>query len=123
VKHVGNDKNKNVQSVSIINYKHMYITKAGNFTRCNCGYFLLFLCLAVIHMKIVAFVSGKGGVGKTTLGFLLGLALQRAERRVNFLDLDPQASLTSLIELHNIKRDDGATAEFLIARYASASGI
>ena len=64
-------------------------------------------------MKIVAFVSGKGGVGKTTLGFLLGLALQRAERRVNFLDLDPQASLTSLLELHNVKRDDGATAEFL----------
>ncbi len=63
-------------------------------------------------MKIVAFVSGKGGVGKTTLGFLLGLVLQRAQRRVNFLDLDPQASLTSLLELHNVKRDEGA--EFLI---------
>ena len=65
-------------------------------------------------MKIVAFVSGKGGVGKTTLGFLLGLALQRAERRVNFLDLDPQASLNSLLELHNVNRDEGETAEFLI---------
>jgi chromosome partitioning protein len=65
-------------------------------------------------MKIVAFVSGKGGVGKTTLGFLLGLALQRAQRRVNFLDLDPQASLTSLLELHNVNRDEGAAAEFLI---------
>jgi len=67
-----------------------------------------------INMKIFAFVSGKGGVGKTTLGFLLGLVLQRAQRRVNFLDLDPQASLTSLLELHNVKRDVGAATEFLI---------
>ena len=65
-------------------------------------------------MKIVAFVSGKGGVGKTTLGFLLGLALQRAQRRVNFLDLDPQASLTSLLDLHNVEKDEDTHAEFLI---------
>lgn len=76
--------------------------------------FPLFYGFQVFHMKIVAFVSGKGGVGKTTLGFLLGLALQRAQRRVSFLDLDPQASLTSLLELHNVNRDEGATTEFLI---------
>ena len=63
-------------------------------------------------MKIVAFVSGKGGVGKTTLGFLLGLVLQRAQRRVNFLDLDPQASLTSLLELHNVDRVEGRLRNF-----------
>jgi cellulose biosynthesis protein BcsQ len=44
----------------------------------------------------------------------LGLALQRAQRRVNFLDLDPQASLTSLLELHNVNRNEGAATEFLI---------
>ena len=64
--------------------------------------------------KVVAITSGKGGVGKTTLGFLLGLVLQRAQRRVNFLDLDPQASLSSLLELHNVKRDESAATEFLI---------
>ena len=74
----------------------------------------MFYGFAFTHMKIVAFVSGKGGVGKTTLGFLLGVALQRAQRRVSFLDLDPQASLTSLLELHNVNRDEGATTEFLI---------
>ena len=84
------------------------------FHSCKCLDFLLFYGFAVTHMKIVAFVSGKGGVGKTTLGFLLGLVLQRAQRRVNFLDLDPQASLTSLLELHNVKRDEGAGTEFLI---------
>jgi chromosome partitioning protein len=76
--------------------------------------FLLFCGFAFIHMKIVAFVSGKGGVGKTTLGFLLGLVLQRAQRRVNYLDLDPQASLSSLLELHSVKRDESAATEFLI---------
>jgi len=41
-------------------------------------------------MKVIAFASGKGGVGKTRLAFLLGLVLQRAGCRVAFLD---QASL------------------------------
>jgi cellulose biosynthesis protein BcsQ len=44
-------------------------------------------------MKNIAFVSGKGGVGKTTLAFLLGLVLEQADRPLGFLDLDPQGSL------------------------------
>jgi chromosome partitioning protein len=51
-------------------------------------------------VKTLAFVSGKGGVGKTSLTFLLGAALEQAGRRVQFLDLDPQESLTSLLRLH-----------------------
>ena len=65
-------------------------------------------------MKIIAFVSGKGGVGKTTLAFLLGLVLQRADRRVSFLDLDPQGSLNGLLQLHNMQPADEIQPEFLI---------
>jgi chromosome partitioning protein len=63
-------------------------------------------------MKVIAFVSGKGGVGKTTLAFLLGNALGRAGRQVHFLDLDPQASLNSLVELHEVPQPDAP--EFVI---------
>jgi chromosome partitioning protein len=63
-------------------------------------------------VKTIAFVSGKGGVGKTLLGFLLGLALSRAGRRVQFIDLDPQSSLTELLRLHEIK--DVQDPEFVI---------
>ncbi len=43
---------------------------------------------------ITAVVNQKGGVGKTTTTFNLGVALQRQGRRVLLVDLDPQASLT-----------------------------
>jgi chromosome partitioning protein len=67
-----------------------------------------------LKMKVIAFVSGKGGVGKTTLAFLLGLVLQRAGRRVAFLDLDPQASLNGLLHLHDVQQLQETQAEFLI---------
>src|SRR6516225_2459715 len=67
-----------------------------------------------LKMKVIAFVSGKGGVGKTTLAFLLGLVLQRAGRRVAFLDLDPQASLNGLLHLHDVQQLKETQAEFLI---------
>jgi chromosome partitioning protein len=53
-------------------------------------------------VKTIAFVSGKGGVGKTTLAFLLGTALTRAGRQVQYHDLDPQSSLTELLKLHDV---------------------
>lgn len=43
---------------------------------------------------ITAVVNQKGGVGKTTTTFNLGVALHRMGRRVLLVDLDPQASLT-----------------------------
>ncbi len=45
--------------------------------------------------RITAVVNQKGGVGKTTTAFNLGVALHRLERRVLLVDLDPQASLTA----------------------------
>ena len=44
---------------------------------------------------VTAVVNQKGGVGKTTTTFNLGVGLQRLGRRVLLVDLDPQASLSA----------------------------
>ncbi len=49
---------------------------------------------------VTAVVNQKGGVGKTTTTFNLGVALQRLGRRVLLVDLDPQASLSQSAGLH-----------------------
>jgi chromosome partitioning protein len=46
-------------------------------------------------MKTVVFFNHKGGVGKTTLVFNLGLALAGRGQRVLFIDADAQANLTA----------------------------
>lgn len=45
-------------------------------------------------MRVIALVSQKGGVGKTTTTLNLGAALGRCSRKVLLLDLDPQGNLT-----------------------------
>jgi chromosome partitioning protein len=47
------------------------------------------------HAIVTAVVNQKGGVGKTTTTFNLGVGLQRLGRRVLLVDLDPQASLSA----------------------------
>jgi chromosome partitioning protein len=64
------------------------------------------------RVKTIAFVSGKGGTGKTTLTLLLGLALLRAGRRVRFVDLDPQRSLDGLLRLQGLQ--SALNAEFTL---------
>jgi chromosome partitioning protein len=46
-------------------------------------------------VQIVAFFNHKGGVGKTTLVYNIGLALAEQGKRVLFVDADAQANLTS----------------------------
>lgn len=46
-------------------------------------------------MKVIAFMTQKGGTGKTTLAASVGVAAQEAGERVFLIDLDPQGSLTS----------------------------
>jgi chromosome partitioning protein len=48
-------------------------------------------------MKIIAFVSAKGGTGRTTLAANLGVILARAGYRVLALDCDPQNALGTLL--------------------------
>lgn len=44
-------------------------------------------------MRVISFVSQKGGSGKTTLCFSIGVAAYEVGRKVFMLDLDRQASL------------------------------
>lgn len=44
-------------------------------------------------MQVIAFISGKGGVGKTTLTANTAIALAQRGKRVLVIDLDPQNSL------------------------------
>jgi chromosome partitioning protein len=46
-------------------------------------------------MKVISFVTQKGGAGKSTLAACLAVAAEAAGERVFLLDLDPQGSLTS----------------------------
>jgi len=49
----------------------------------------------MISMKVIAFMTQKGGTGKTTLAASVGIAAQQAGERVFLIDLDPQGSLAS----------------------------
>ena len=51
--------------------------------------------------KIIAVVTQKGGVGKTTTVFNLGVALVNVGKKVLLVDTDPQGDLTTYMEWYN----------------------
>ena len=54
-------------------------------------------------MKTISFYNAKGGTGKTSLCYLLGLYLASKGKKILFLDLDSQKSLTSTLAIEGMK--------------------
>ena len=52
-------------------------------------------------MKTIAFINQKGGVGKSICAFNIGAILSKVfNKKVLFIDLDPQATLTDFLILN-----------------------
>ena len=51
--------------------------------------------------KVIAITNQKGGVGKTTTTFNLGVALAKQGKRVLIVDVDPQSNLTTYAGWYN----------------------
>lgn len=55
----------------------------------------------------IAFVNGKGGVGKTTCAMLIAAALQDAGQSISLEDRDPQQSATNAASIFGIPTGTG----------------
>lgn len=53
------------------------------------------------NCKTIAIVNQKGGVGKTTTAFSLGVSLANNDKKVLIVDADTQANLTTYMGYYN----------------------
>lgn len=77
-------------------------------------------------MKLIAFVSAKGGTGRTTLAANLGVILARAGHRVLVLDCDPQNTLGTYLGMPpglRVGIAEGSSSNEIIEFIASQQGV
>ncbi len=77
-------------------------------------------------MKIIAFVSAKGGTGRTTLAANLGVILARAGHRVLALDCDPQNALGTHLGMPpglRVGIAEGSSSNEIIEYLAAQRGV
>lgn len=74
-------------------------------------------------MKVISFVNQKGGVGKTTSCLNIGAALYEAGRRVLFIDMDAQGSLTKSTGLTGLPDSIPTVSDILTGKADAADAV